>query len=277
MTLVRQAFVLLLAGILASVVIFATDEIKTGKDSLLAALGKSSEKGSSLCPSDMIPVNTPEGVLCVDRYENSTGKSCPHASPRNSQETQENVSWPECKPTSVEGNTPWTNVALHEAVALCARAGKRLPSALEWYRAALGTPDALAGGAPVCNTGAIGKDAPEATGKFPQCLSSAGVYDMIGNVWEWVDESIADGTYHDRALPEAGFVSSVDQSGVPASVSTEPDTSFNGDYFWVEKTGVRGMFRGGFWGLGDRVGLYSVNATIETSFSGVGVGFRCVK
>jgi hypothetical protein len=36
----------------------------------------------------------------------------------------------------------------------------------------------------------------------------------------------------------------------------------------------------GFWGfgvLGDKVGLYAVNATVETSFVGVGVGFRCVK
>jgi hypothetical protein len=122
MTLVRQAFVLALAGILAALVIFATDEIKTGKDSLLSAIGKSSEKGGSLCPPDMIAVNTPEGVLCVDRYENTTGKSCPHANPTNEQETRENVSWPECKPTSAAGKKPWTNIALHEAATMCARA-----------------------------------------------------------------------------------------------------------------------------------------------------------
>ena len=201
MTLVRQAFVLLLAGLLATLAIFAGDQIPSAKNSLLSAIGKSTEKGTPLCPSDMIPVNTPEGILCVDRYENSTGKSCPHPSPRNQQETQENVLWPECKPTSVEERLPWTNLALHEAATLCARAGKRLPTALEWYRAALGTPDALAGGIPVCNTGAIGKDTPETTGKFPQCISSAGIYDMIGNVWEWVDESVADGEMGKRTLP----------------------------------------------------------------------------
>jgi formylglycine-generating enzyme required for sulfatase activity len=160
---------------------------------------------------------------------------------------------------------------------MCARAGKRLPSALEWYRAALGTPDGRADGKPVCNIDAIGKTSPELSGEFPQCVSSAGVLDMVGNVWEWVDESIADGIYRDRLLPDAGYVSSVDQSGVAASVSEKPDSSFNNDYFWIEKTGVRGMFRGGFWGLGDRVGLYAVNATVETSFVGAGVGFRCVK
>jgi formylglycine-generating enzyme required for sulfatase activity len=268
---------LALAGILAALVIFATDEIKTGKDSLLSAIGKSSEKGGSLCPPDMIAVNTPEGVLCVDRYENTTGKSCPHANPTNEQETRENVSWPECKPTSAAGKKPWTNIALHEAATMCARAGKRLPSALEWYRAALGTPDGRADGKPVCNIDAVGKTSPENTGTFSQCVSSAGASDMVGNVWEWVDESISDGSYHDRTLPDQGYVTSVDQSGVPAGTSADSDPSFNGDYFWVEKTGVRGMFRGGFWGLGDKVGLYAVNATVETSFVGVGVGFRCVK
>jgi formylglycine-generating enzyme required for sulfatase activity len=277
MTLVRQAFVLLLAGLFATLAIFAGDEMKAGKNSLLAALGKSSTQENALCPEDMIAVNTPEGVLCVDRYENSTGKSCPHQTPANAQETQENVSWPECKPASEAGKSPWTNVALHEAATLCARAGKRLPTALEWYRAALGTPDALAGGTSVCNTDAIGKDAPEATGKFSQCLSSAGVYDMVGNVWEWVDETIADGQLGNRTLPDSGYVTSVDQAGIPATIGEAPDQSFNNDYFWIDKTGVRGMFRGGFWGLGDKVGLYAVNATVGTSFTGSGIGFRCVK
>ena len=277
MTLVRQAFVLLLAGLLATLAIFAGDELRVAKNSLLGALGKSESKESSVCPSDMIAVNTAQGVLCVDKYEESPGDKCVHKKPMSPQETTENSTWPDCKPVSVKGVSPWANVALHQAVALCARAGKRLPSGEEWYRAALGTPDPYGTGERVCNINAIGKGEAGLTGAYTQCLSSAGAYDMIGNVWEWVDETIEDGTRLTHKLPDEGYVSAVDSAGVPTATHNDPDPSFGGDYFWVDKTGSRGMFRGGFWGVGEKVGLYAVNATVETSFTGVGVGFRCVK
>jgi formylglycine-generating enzyme required for sulfatase activity len=277
MTLVRQAFVLLLAGLLATLAIFAGDELRVAKNSLLGALGKSDSKDNNVCPSDMAAVNTSQGVLCVDKYEESAGDKCAHLKPANSQETTENAGWPECKPISVKGATPWVNVALHQAVSLCARAGKRLPSAEEWYRAALGTPDPYGNGERLCNINAIGKTEGENTGSYAQCVSSAGTYDMVGNVWEWVDETVEDGMRLTHKLPDEGYVSAVDSAGVPTSVRPDPDPSFGGDYFWVNKTGSRGMFRGGFWGVGEKVGLYAVNATVETSFTGVGVGFRCVK
>jgi hypothetical protein len=38
-----------------------------------------------------------------------------------------------------------------------------------------------------------------------------------------------------------------------------------------------GMFRGGFWGKADDVGIYAVYASSPPSFVGEAVGFRCVK
>ena len=100
---------------------------------------------------------------------------------------------------------------------------------------------------------------------------------MVGNVWEWVDDIFEDGQYNGKDLPKQGYIVQVDNDGIPLKTEVVADSSFNNDYFWLEDEGVRGVFRGGFWGLGDRVGVYSVHAGVEPDFVGVGVGFRCVE
>lgn len=110
------------------------------------------------------------------------------------------------------------------------------------------------------------------------CKSTVGAYDMVGNVWEWVDEEVRDGTYRDHALPEAGYVTSVDSDGIALSTHADAgDELYGKDYFWHAPQGIRGVLRGGSFGLQDDTGLYATHAAIEPSFASAGVGFRCVR
>ena len=76
----------------------------------------------------------------------------------------------------------------------------RLPSAAEWQATALFTSngpaswaDAVADTQPVCWGCAPGDDGNEAMRVASEPANAAGLYDMVGNLWEWVSDS-ADGS-----------------------------------------------------------------------------------
>jgi formylglycine-generating enzyme required for sulfatase activity len=251
----------------------ASDSFKIG-DALLAHSGPATE--TARCPKEMVYVPTSQGGFCIDQFEASVGALCPRAKPTSEIQTNENIAIATCVPDSAKEKDPWVNVSYSEAMTICARSGKRLPSPGEWYRAALGTPDS-ASGATGCVLGRVGLSDAEKTGAHSGCVSSFGAYDMVGNVWEWVDTTVSDGLYNSRTLPSEGFVAEADADGVPTLTGTTSALAFGNDYFFAEPSGVRGMFRGGFWGLAEKAGIFSVNTTIQPSFAGSAVGFRCVK
>ena len=80
---------------------------------------------------------------------------------------------------SIPGVTPAAFITWFQAQQAAANSGKRLLTNDEWQTAAAGTPD----GAP-CIVGAAG---PGPTGTA-DCVSRWGVFDMVGNITEWVAE-----------------------------------------------------------------------------------------
>src|SRR3989339_705432 len=116
----------------------------------------------------------------------------------------------------------------------------------------------------------------EGTGK--RCISSFGVYDMIGNVWEWVADTVYDGKLGNKELPPSGFVLSVDDEALPVETNVNTgDPNYYHDYFWLKTSGARAMARGGYWDNKEEAGQYSIYAVSPPSYVGTGIGFRCAK
>lgn len=257
--------VLIGALIITALGIDAADTLRGESGTLLSQVIRTQER--SACPRGMQQVDTILTVTCIDQYEASPSPDCTHQEPRSGLQSEQNMGTDGCYAESKAAATPWTYISLTQAQRACAQAGKRLPTADEWYRLALGTNAAAC----IIDAQAAGKTGTEA------CISAAGAYDAIGNVWEWVDAQVTNNTYNDRTLPESGHVSSVDADGVAITTSLDPDVLYGDDYFWSKEDGVSGMIRGGFYGSGGDAGLYALNASVAMQFAAQGVGFRCVK
>jgi gamma-glutamyl hercynylcysteine S-oxide synthase len=96
---------------------------------------------------------------------------------------------------------PVTWVALEDARAYAAWAGKRLPHEWEWQYAAQGTDGRLypwgndwdAAAVPVPDKGRTMRG-PDSVTAHPKGASPFGVMDLVGNVWQWTDEFLDEHT-----------------------------------------------------------------------------------
>jgi len=262
--IVRSVVVLIGIIVLTSFTIDATDTLNGSQSALSFLAKRATEKG---CAENMIELNLGERSVCIDAYENSLSSGCPLQTPGSVLDMQRNVNDRDCAAVSLPNKTPVVFVTFHQAQTFCARRGGRLPDSYEWYDAALGTPDNRA-----CNlNGTLAS-----TGLRPECISSRGTYDMIGNAWEWVDGEVKAREFEGRTLPAPGFVSSADRAGVALETASVPNPLFNDDYFWSNDAPTAVMMRGGFYRSGEDGGIYSIHADIEPTFGSGAIGFRCV-
>ncbi len=257
------------ALVLTTLGISASQSIEGLSGSLLSMVAKQDVVLG--CGEGAVEFVSNDRVLCVDVFEASAHPSCPTPDPQTALESEKNLATASCIPQSVSGQKPWRFINLSQAQRACAAAGKRLLSSDEWYRVALGTnPETMD-----CH---LKRGNEPRTTQENTCKSTAGAYDMVGNVWEWIDEESQGGIYRDRTLPESGYVTGVDSDGIAVSTRTEQgDQLYSEDYFWHSNAGVRGMLRGGSYGLESDGGLYATHTGIETSFASAGIGFRCVR
>jgi formylglycine-generating enzyme required for sulfatase activity len=263
--------------VLTTLGINAFDNIDNPKDSLLGAAFRAYSGGG--CDDGMVFVGSSNGGFCVDAYEASTGEDCQYRDPQSRSESGDNLSLSACEPVSEPKQIPWRNITREQAALACARVEKRLPSSEEWYRAALGTPDKSQGWTKSdCNVADTDASTPDKTGVQEQCVSPAGAFDMIGNVWEWVDGTVINGTLSGTTFPGEGYITGFDSRGFPYATNPDaPNPEFFDDYFWLDPTDARGILRGGYWKSKADAGQYSVNITVTPTFVGGAIGFRCVK
>ena len=190
--------------------------------------------------------------------------------PTNEIDTRSNFDTAACLVSSAPGHKPWRFISFTEAQQMCARDGKRLMNSDEWYKLASGMANF-----DTCNVDS--KDNSVRVGTEGQCLSPSGVSDLIGNVWEWLEGEVVDGSFGGRALPGSGYVSGVDTSGIALTTTDTPDSNYGKDYAFTSQAGVKGIIRGGFYGSGEDAGLFALNASVNLDLRTAGVGFRCVK
>jgi formylglycine-generating enzyme required for sulfatase activity len=252
------------------------------------------------CPQNMSYINK-LGGYCIDKYEATCaaggGTGCAATS---------------AIPLSQNNSNPWMTVNWSDAKRACLRAGKYLCSDPEWLAAAVGTPDTLTsapartdagtGEGPepchIWNTGS-GDAIPEhpdhsimqdtaynwgsnkgfiKTGSAVNCTSDAGVYDMIGNFWEWTDR-----IDNYLAVPSQA-------DGYVGTIIGDTAGNYNNDYYYTayDKDAnhkcyitVYGQsedcaaFRSGDWYTGDLAGRFALFLGGGPATSLVNVGFRC--
>lgn len=264
----QWVIVVVVAVALSTAGIKASDSLLSGK-----------AKNNSLCPDDMVFVPGASGGFCLDKYEAAAGNGCSIKDPANQDDTRADLENSACAPVSQAGLIPWRFISQNQAAVACAKAGKRLPTNEEWLAAALATPDKPGNWtADDCQVSNNWSQQPGYTGSGKNCVSGVGAYDMVGNVWEWVEGTVEDGKYKGNDLPEEGYVKGSNSLAMPTETNQEiGDKNYNNDYFWIKKTGSRGIARGGYWANDAEAGQYSMYVVTPPSSVGTGVGFRCVK
>ncbi len=223
------------------------------------------------------------GRFCIDRWEASLVAPGPDGALAPLPPNQRPPAGVRFEARTAEGVMPQAYVSRVEAAAACSNAGKRLCKLSEWRRACEGRASTTFpyGRHEVhgrCNhekphllSARFGADPHRwkyenyndptldvepgflaKTGAYDGCVSSEGVYDLVGNLHEWVSDTV-----------DADFMEKFDAEDVERK--SQP---------WREGNGV---FAGGFFSTADQHGPGCTFTTIahEPSYHDYSIGFRC--
>ena len=189
---------------------------------------------------------------------------------------------------AIKGVVPSRYLTWFQSQAACAASGKHLITNGEWQTAVEGTSDPgnNDGNANTkCNTSGTGNgyratgNAGTTPGGTSTCVSSWGVEDGIGNLWEWVDLWGQAGRTA-KELPSAtnfGQGAST-TSAWPAGFGSDGTWNINGEVYngaaWVSGSPAAGI-RGGNWGFGTGAGAFALHLDNGPSNWSNDFGFRC--
>ena len=229
------------------------------------------------CPTGMAYIPGPY-PYCVDKYEAYlAGGTVTNCTCTNGSQAEVDACGSTAVAGSASGQTPLVNINWCAAKKACQNAGKHLLTNSEWFNAAnykgskWNITAEQTGEAMACNTDTV---AAALTGASPNCVTQEGVYDMIGNAWEWVDFVMtADPT---NGLTD-NYITGYDfATGLPTSVGATSN-AYGNDYYWAyDGAGAaRALIRGGPWTAGADDGVFAFNASAAPSYVHAASGFRC--
>jgi hypothetical protein len=257
----------------------------------LAMIAETATAGSATalplghCAPDAVPT----GSVCLDRYEASVWR-VPNPSTTNAGlvtkirlgrasktdlaaggATQLGIAGDDYAPCTRNGQncandiyavslpavTPSAFATWFQAQEACANSGKRLPTNAEWQVGANGTPDPGPDNGTTDCTTSENSDGVSLTGARSGCVSARGVFDMVGNLGEWVAD------------------------WVPASTFCPGWASFSNDQMCfagaaTDRNSPGALIRGSWFFAGSDAGPFAVTdfpPFRSTSF----VGFRCAR
>jgi len=197
--------------------------------------------------------------------------------------------------TSRSGVPPLVSISRDQAVKMCSNAGKYLCSSKEWLGAAnvkgqiydLPTgasgayiPNNDASTTTNCNTNYFCTENPTnasnnvcLTGSRTDCRSSESVYDMVGNVWEWTNETVT------SISPDGAagwkYINTTSGGWSTSSAADNGKYGKDGTYFPAGTIAGQAVVRGGRWLLGAGAGPFCANLGRVPSSVYDDIGFRC--